>query len=115
MSGREAGTLVCTTLGDCVDDSTARIKRAIDIVALIGEYLLLKRAGAKWKGLCPFHEDHTPSLTVDPNYQSFKCWACGAGGDVFNFLQRIERIDFVEAKKRLADRAGVELERNPAG
>jgi DNA primase len=115
MSGREAGTLVCTSLGDCVDDSTARIKRAIDIVALVGEYVPLTRSGAKFKGLCPFHEDHTPSLTVDPNYQSFKCWACGAGGDVFNFLQRIERIDFVEAKKRLADRAGVELERNSAG
>src|SRR5205809_899278 len=82
-SGREAGTLVLTSIGDCVDDTTARIKRAIDIVALVGEYLPLTRAGAKYKGVCPFHEDHSPSLTVDPNFQSFKCWACGAGGDIF--------------------------------
>jgi len=114
---RQGGrALVCTSPGDRVDDSTARIKRAIDIVTLIQEYIpSLKRAGSKWKGLCPFHEDHTPSLTVDPNYQSFKCWACGAGGDVFNFVQRYERVDFIEAKRRLAERAGVSLERKSAG
>ena len=88
----------------------ATIKGAIDLVALVGEYLPLHRAGAKFKALCPFHDDHTPSLEINPDRQSYKCWSCGAGGDIFDFVKNYERVDFPEALRMLADRAGVTLE-----
>ena len=88
----------------------AAIKNAVDIVALVGEYLPLHRAGSKFKALCPFHDDHNPSLELNPERQSFKCWSCGAGGDVFDFVKNYERVDFPEALRMLADRAGIVLE-----
>lgn len=88
----------------------AAIKHAVDIVALVGDYLPVSRAGSKYKALCPFHDDHNPSLELNPERQSFKCWSCGAGGDVFDFVKDYERIDFPEALRILADRAGVALE-----
>src|SRR6185436_3884144 len=75
---------------------TRRIKDAVDIVGLIGGYLTLKRAGASYKGLCPFHEEKSPSFFVHPAKQLFKCYGCNAGGDVFAFLQLREKIDFIE-------------------
>jgi DNA primase len=92
----------------------ATIKNAIDIVALVGENLSLHRTGSKFKALCPFHDDHNPSLEVNPERQSYKCWSCGAGGDVFDFVQAFDRVDFPEALRMLAERAGVVLE-SPAG
>ncbi len=92
----------------------AAIKRAIDIVALVGESLPLSRSGSKHMALCPFHDDHTPSLELNPDRQSYKCWSCGAGGDVFEFVKEFERVDFPEAVRILADRAGVTLEAAPA-
>jgi DNA primase len=91
----------------------AAIKNAVDIVALVVEYLPLHRSGSKFKALCPFHDDHNPSLELNPERQSFKCWSCGAGGDVFDFVKQIERVDFPEALRMLAERAGVALE-NPS-
>src|SRR4051794_20257784 len=85
----------------------AAIKDAIRIESLVGEYLTLHRSGSKLKALCPFHDDHNPSLTIDPERQSYKCWSCGAGGDVFDFVMGIERIEFPEAKRMLAERAGI--------
>jgi DNA primase len=93
----------------------AAIKRAVDIVALVGEYLPLHRAGSKFKALCPFHDDKNPSLEVNPDRQSFKCWSCGAGGDVFDFVKDYERVDFPEALRMLADRAGVALDAAATG
>jgi DNA primase len=92
----------------------AAIKNAVDIVALVGENLTVHRAGSKFKALCPFHDDHNPSLELNPERQSFKCWSCGAGGDVFDFVKAYERVDFPEALRMLAERAGIALE-NPAG
>ncbi|MBX6314079.1 MAG: DNA primase [Isosphaeraceae bacterium] len=86
------------------------IKNAIDIVVLVGEYLTLHRSGSKFKALCPFHDDHNPSLELNPERQSFKCWSCGAGGDVIDFVQRFERVEFPEALRMLAERAGVALD-----
>ncbi len=86
------------------------IKHAVDIVALVGDYLTLHRAGPKFKALCPFHDDHNPSLELNPERQSYKCWSCGAGGDIFDFVQNIERVEFSEALRMLAERAGVALE-----
>ena len=91
------------------------IKNAVDIVALVGEYLSVHRNGSKFKALCPFHDDHNPSLELNPERQSFKCWSCGVGGDVFDFVQSYERVEFSEALRMLADRAGVALEKPSDG
>ncbi len=90
------------------------IKNRTDIVALVGEYLPLRRVGTKYKALCPWHDDHNPSLEVNPERQSFKCWVCGVGGDVFDFVKNIERVEFPEALRMLADRAGIALESPPS-
>lgn len=87
-----------------------QIRDAIDIVDLIGSYMTLRRAGSAFKGLCPFHEEKTPSFTVTPARQTFKCYGCGAGGDVFSFVQLKENIGFAEAFRLLAERAGINLE-----
>lgn len=92
------------------DATKAAIKNAVDIVGLVGEYLPLRRAGSKYKALCPFHNDHNPSLEVNPDRQSFKCWVCAAGGDVIDFVQKYERVDFPEALRMLAERAGIVLD-----
>lgn len=87
-----------------------QIRDAIDIVELIGSYLTLRKAGAAYKGLCPFHEEKTPSFTVSPVRQTFKCFGCGAGGDAFSFVQLKENVGFPEAMRMLAERAGISLE-----
>lgn len=85
------------------------IKDRIDIVQLLQEYLNLKKAGANWKANCPFHNEKTPSFMVHPEKQIWHCFGCGKGGDIFAFIQEMEGLDFVEALKLLADRAGVKL------
>lgn len=93
----------------------AAIKQAVDIVAIVEEFLPLHRSGSKIKVLCPFHDDHKPSLELNTERQSFKCWSCGAGGDVFDFVKDYLRVDFPEALQMLAERAGVALETATAG
>jgi DNA primase len=88
-----------------------QIQQANDIVDVIGEHVSLKRKGREMVGLCPFHEDHRPSLNVNPAKQIFKCFACSAGGDVFKFIQMRENLSFPQAIERLAERAGIKLER----
>lgn len=87
-----------------------QIRAASDIVDVIGSYLPLKRAGANFVALCPFHKEKTPSFNVNPHRQIFHCFGCHKGGDVFSFVKEYESIDFVEAVKRLADRAKIPLE-----
>lgn len=89
---------------------TQTIKDRIDIVQLIGEYVQLKKAGANWKAPCPFHHEKSPSFMVHPEKQIWHCFGCGKGGDIFSFLQEMEGIDFPEALKILADRAGVKID-----
>ncbi len=93
------------------DDQVATIKQASDIVEVIGEYVKLARTGRTYKGLCPFHDDHHPSMDVDPQRQRFRCWVCGKYGDVITFVQERERVDFVEALELLAKRANITLRR----
>jgi len=88
----------------------SRIQQANDIVDVVAEHLALKRKGREMVGLCPFHEDHKPSLNVNPHKQIFKCFACGAGGDVVKFVQMREGLSFPQALQRLADRAGITIE-----
>jgi DNA primase len=87
-----------------------RIRAASDIVDVIGSYLPLKRAGANFVALCPFHKEKTPSFNVNPHLQIFHCFGCNKGGDVFTFVQEYESVDFPEAVRRLADRAKIPLE-----
>jgi len=86
-----------------------QIQQANDIVDVISEHVGLKRKGREMVGLCPFHEDHRPSMNVSPAKQIFKCFACGAGGDVFKFVQMRENLTFPQAIERLADRASIRL------
>lgn len=87
-----------------------QIRAASDIVDVVGSYLPLKRAGANFLALCPFHKEKTPSFNVNPQRQIFHCFGCHKGGDVFKFVMEFENITFPEAVKRLADRAKIPLE-----
>ena len=87
-----------------------QIRAASDIVDVIGSYLPLKRAGANFVALCPFHKEKTPSFNVNPHRQIFHCFGCHKGGDVFTFVREYESLDFPEAVRRLADRAKIPLE-----
>ncbi len=90
-------------------DTVQAIKERIQIDALVGEYIKLKRAGAVYKALCPFHSEKTPSFVVSPERESFHCFGCGVGGDIFTFVEMIEGVDFKGAMKILAEKAGVEI------
>jgi DNA primase len=92
------------------DRETERVKDASDIVRVIGESISLRPKGREYAGLCPFHDDHTPSMYVVPAKQIYKCFVCGSAGDVFDFVMRFHKMDFVEAKRYLAERAGITLE-----
>jgi len=98
------------------DNTLEQIRAASDIVDVIGGYLPLKRAGANFTALCPFHKEKTPSFNVNPHKQIFHCFGCHKGGDVFTFVKEYENIGFVDAVRRLADRAKIpmEFEQNPA-
>jgi DNA primase len=91
------------------DDIEALRDRA-DLAALIGDYTALKRTGSRLKGLCPFHQEKTPSFTVDPGRGLFHCFGCGEGGDVYAFLQKVEALTFPEAVERLARAVGYDLQ-----
>ncbi len=98
-----------------MDNAVEIILREVDLVEIVGEYVQLKKAGKNYKGLCPFHQEKTPSFSVSPEKNLFYCFGCGAGGNVFNFLMEIENIPFKEALEVLARREGIELEsRDPA-
>ncbi|HYL27460.1 MAG TPA: CHC2 zinc finger domain-containing protein, partial [Candidatus Nitrosotalea sp.] len=86
------------------------IRARVDIAAFIGAYLPLKKRGNDLVGLCPFHAEKTPSFHVHPDKGFFKCFGCGAGGDVITFLQRSDNVPFGDAVRMLAAKAGVELE-----
>jgi DNA primase len=92
------------------NDAVEQIKDRLDIVDVIGQRVQLRKAGRSFKGLCPFHQEKTPSFIVFPDSQTFHCFGCHAGGDLFNYVMQQERIDFSEALQTLARQAGVELE-----
>ncbi len=91
-------------------DKLAQIRSASDIVDIIGAAIPLKRAGANFTALCPFHKEKSPSFNVNPHRQIFHCFGCHKGGDVFTFVREYENLSFMEAVKRLADRANIPLE-----
>jgi DNA primase len=91
-------------------ETIEQIITANDVVEVIGGYFPLKRAGAVYKALCPFHQERSPSFTVNPQRQIFKCFGCGAGGNVIRFVMTYENLDFVAAAKKLAERANIKIE-----
>ncbi len=91
------------------EDILQRIRDATDIVDLVSEHVQLVKKGRNYSGLCPFHDEKTPSFSVDPDRQFYHCFGCGVGGNVFKFVQEIDRVTFVEAVKFLAERTGIAL------
>jgi DNA primase len=93
------------------NESLERVKAAADIVEVVSAHTDLRRQGARYVGLCPFHEERTPSFSVEPTEKLYHCFGCGVGGDVIKFVEEKDGLSFTEAVEMLADRYGVELER----
>jgi DNA primase len=96
-------------LAKVTQESIERVREAADIVEVVQGFTELRRQGTRYTGLCPFHDERTPSFSVDPTEKLYYCFGCQAGGDVFKFVQEKEGLDFPQALERLADRSGVEL------
>lgn len=92
-------------------DAKEQVRQAVDIADLVGEYVQLRRQGSGFVALCPWHADSRPSLTVNPQRQSWKCWVCDIGGDIFSWTMKQEGVEFPEALRMLADRAGIPITR----
>lgn len=92
-----------------IKDIIEEIKSRCDIANIISSYINIKPSGTNYKGLCPFHGEKTPSFYINTSKQIYKCFGCGEGGDVINFVMRIENLDFMDAVKLLADRCGIEI------
>jgi len=99
------------------DDTIEEVRRASDIVDVISQYVRLKKRGKNYLGLCPFHQEKTPSFNVSPEKQMYHCFGCGVGGNVYTFVMEHDKLSFVEAVRALADRAGIALpeEGGPGG
>ena len=99
--------------GRFMDQDVAEVRERADLVGVISGYTQLKKAGRIFKGLCPFHQEKSPSFTVDPGKQLYHCFGCHAGGDVFTFLRATEGLSFTEAVERLAGQLGIALRTEP--
>ena len=91
------------------DELIEEVRSNNDIVDIISQYVVLKRSGRNYFGLCPFHKEKSPSFSVSPDKQIFHCFGCGAGGNVFHFISKIENVNFIESMQILADRVGMQL------
>ncbi len=91
------------------DEKINEIRNSADIVSIISDYIPLKLHGKNYFGICPFHDDHSPSMSVSPDRQLFKCFVCNKGGNVFTFIKDYENISYIEAVKRVADKIGIPL------
>ena len=91
------------------DEILEEVRQSNDIVDIISQYVHLKRSGRNFFGLCPFHNEKSPSFSVSPDKQIFHCFGCGVGGNVFSFVSKIEGITFKEAVENLAERSNIKL------
>jgi len=96
-------------------ESIERVRAAADMVEVVSGHTELRQRGVRYLGLCPFHDERTPSFSVDPVEKLYYCFGCQAGGDIFTFLEEKEGLDFRDAVEQLADRYGVELEFDAGG
>ena len=92
------------------DESIERVRQAVDMLDLVGAKTELRRSGHQWMGTCPFHDERTPSFSVNATDKVFHCFGCGEGGDIFKFVQLTDGLPFRESLEQLADRYGVTLE-----
>src|SRR5438105_15673332 len=91
-------------------DLAYMVKQQADIVRIVGDYVKLKKAGAQnFSGLCPFHQEKTPSFSVHATRQFYHCFGCGASGDVFSFVQKLENLTFIEAVRVVAEKLGIAI------
>ncbi len=97
------------------EEDIRRVREATDLVALVGEHVVLKQKGRLFWGCCPFHNEKTPSFKIDPGTQLWHCFGCGKGGDVFGYVMEQERLEFPEAVRLLADRAHIEIKESSGG
>ncbi len=97
------------------EETIVEVQRSLDIHEVVSQYLPLRRAGANYKGLCPFHEEKSPSFMVHPEKQIFKCFGCGKGGTVFNFVMEQDKVTYPEAIRLLAERAGIQVKYQGGG
>jgi DNA primase len=88
-----------------------KVKQQADIVRVIGEYVRLKKTGQNFTGLCPFHQEKSPSFAVHPVRQIYHCFGCGAGGDVFKFVMEMDKSPFPEAVRTVAEKSGIPIPR----
>ena len=91
------------------EDEISNIRSSINIIDVIGGYIPLTGKGKNYFGVCPFHDDHSPSMSVSVDKQIYKCFSCGASGNVFTFVQNYEKVTFIEAVHRVANLAGISL------
>jgi len=98
-----------------VDDDLERLRATVSIADVVQQYVALKRVGRNWVGLCPFHGERSPSFNVREETGRYRCFGCGAAGDVFTFVQEIEHVDFVTAVEQLATKAGIQLNYTTGG
>ena len=90
------------------------LRNQADIVNVISHYIPVQRSGKGYKAVCPFHNDHDPSMSISPERQIYKCFVCGNGGNVFTFVQNFEKVSFVEAVEKVAELTGFHLSSKPA-
>ena len=95
-----------------IKDIVEEVKNRCDIANVISEYMPIKQSGSNYKGLCPFHGEKTPSFHISSSAQIYKCFGCGEGGDVINFVMKMENLDFIDAVKLLANKCGIEINTN---
>ena len=95
-------------------DDIAEVRSRTDIVALIAERVALKRVGRRWSGLCPFHQERSPSFSVNGEEGFYHCFGCGASGDAISFVRQMDHLDFADAVRFLATKAGVTITEDPA-
>jgi DNA primase len=98
-----------------VDDDLERLRATVSIADVVQQYVALKRVGRNWVGLCPFHGERSPSFNVREETGRYRCFGCGAAGDVFTFVQEIEHVDFVTAVEQLATKVGIQLNYTTGG
>src|SRR3954447_7102651 len=119
----ESGRGLCRTLGRCRklvagrirDEDVALVRERAAIAEIVGEHLQLRRVGNRLTGLCPFHDERSPSFSVNPEQGFYHCFGCSENGDVISFVQKIDHLDFRDAVERLAARFGVQLRYEEGG